>query len=65
MEKGICLICLYFVVCLQIYLQITIEHMIEPTFNERIFFLESINYVSKNIGFMYWLLGKIIINIIF
>ncbi len=57
MEKDICLICLYFVVCLQIYLQVTIEHMIDPTFNGRIFFLEPINYVSKNIGFHVLVVG--------
>lgn len=50
MEKDICLICLCFVVCLKIQLQVTIERMIEPTFNGRTLFLESINYVSKNIG---------------
>jgi hypothetical protein len=56
-KKDICLICLYFVVCLQIYLQVTIEHMIEPTFNGKIFFLESINYVNKNIGFHVLVVG--------
>jgi hypothetical protein len=50
MEKDICLICLCFVVCLKIHLQVTIERVIEPTFNGRTLFLESINYVSKNIG---------------